>query len=216
MEQHRGDHQELLIRNCLKNNLGTAITVGQRAAAPPALWGREAGKEEGRERGRKKRCPRSGPEPGSEGEKRTLCPAMGSARPAPRYLPERPLVPALREPGVPARRQIGAEAPEAAELPALAGGGVPGLQHPGGTRRQPREEQQQQQPFTVRRFLVFLSRILQSDAIRSDRCNPYQGCRVTKSDHSSLDTEGWISLKPKVLSNPRSVFLECSAPRRTG
>lgn len=145
LEQHRGDHQELLIRNCPKNNLGTAITVGQRAAAPPALWGREAGKEEGKERGRKKRCPRSGPEPGSEGEKRTLCPAMGSARPAPRYLPERPLVPALREPGVPARRQIGAEAPEAAELPALAGGGVPRLQHPGGTRRQPREEQQQQQ-----------------------------------------------------------------------
>lgn len=109
--------------------------MGRTAAA-----GGEESKERGREGERKKE-----EEPGSEGKERRPCPGMGSARPAPRYLPERPPVPALREPGVPARRQIGAEAPEAAELLALAGRGVPGLQHPGGTGRQPREEQQQQQ-----------------------------------------------------------------------
>lgn len=68
--------------------------------------------------------------------------------PAPRYLPERPPVPALREAGVPARREVGAEAPEAAELLALPGRGVPGVEHTSRRGRrppQPRQQPQQQQ-----------------------------------------------------------------------
>lgn len=89
-----------------------------------------------------------GREPGSQGSPSRRADHPAAARgplPAPPYLPERLPVPALHETGVPARREVGAEAPEPTELLPFPGRGLPGVEHP-GRRGCPAQRQQQEQP----------------------------------------------------------------------
>lgn len=114
------------------------ISRGQRTAAPQPRWGRTGEKVLSGEEGspvRRAALPGRGDHPG----------AARAPLPAPPYLPERLPVPALHETGVPARREVGAEAPEPTELLPLPGRGLPGVEHP-GRRGCPAQRQQQEQP----------------------------------------------------------------------